>query len=76
MAQFTDRPRLLPREVLDGFKYEIADELGLTAEIAQKGWPEMTTRDTGRIGGRIGGRMVKVLIRRAEQALAQGAKLT
>ncbi len=75
MAQFADRPRLLPEDVLESFKHEIASELGLTSQIQQKGWAEMTTRDAGRIGGHIGGPMVRVLIRRAEQAIAQGARI-
>lgn len=76
MAQFSGRQRLLPPEVLESFKYEIANELGLTEQIQSKGWPEMSTRDCGRVGGRIGGRMVRVMIRFAEQQLANGAVST
>lgn len=63
---------LLPSKVRDRFKYEVAEELGLTAEIEQKGWADMPTRQLGRIGGAIGGNMVRVLIRHAEEALARG----
>lgn len=74
MAQFTNRPKLLPDDVLDRFKYEIADEIGLLNKIESVGWPDMSARDCGRIGGKIGGNMVKVMIRYAEQSLSQGQK--
>lgn len=72
MAQFTNRPKLLPEDVLDRFKYEIADEIGLTSKIESVGWSEMPSRECGRVGGKIGGNMVKVMIRYAEQSLSQG----
>lgn len=62
---------LLPREVLNQFKEEIAQELGLTNKIKQIGWGEMTSRECGQIGGKIGGNMVKVMIRKAQQDLIQ-----
>lgn len=74
MAKFTNGP-LLPHDVRDAFKYEIASELGLLGEIQSRGWGDMPTRECGRVGGRIGGRMVKVMIRFAEEALANGATL-
>lgn len=61
---------LLPQQVRDRFKYEVAEELDLLDSIAQKGWGDMPTRDLGRIGGTIGGNMVRVMIRHAEQQLA------
>lgn len=73
MAQFTPTDRLLPHELLDRFKWEVARQAGLTDQILQHGWPQMSSRDCGHIGGRIGGRMVKVMIRYAEQALADGS---
>lgn len=73
MAQGTRRAALLPDPVRDRFKYEVAGELGLLDDIETTGWADMPTRDLGRIGGVIGGNMVKVLIRRAEGALAAGA---
>ncbi len=74
MAQFTNRPKLLPDDVRDRFKYEIADEIGLLDKIESVGWPDMPTRDCGRIGGKIGGNMVKVMIRYAEQSIARGER--
>jgi hypothetical protein len=41
----------------------------------QAGWPAMTSHTCGRVGGRIGGKMVKVMIKYAEQALADGGAL-
>ncbi len=75
MAQFTPTGRVLPHELLDRFKWEIAAQDGLTEQIVQLGWPGMTSRDCGHIGGRIGGRMVKVMIKHAEQALTDGSAL-
>ncbi|MDP2871054.1 MAG: alpha/beta-type small acid-soluble spore protein [Bacillota bacterium] len=70
MARFSNRPKLLPEEVLDKYKYEVADELGLTPRIQTVGWGDMTSRECGLTGGRIGGRITKVLVRLAEEELA------
>lgn len=75
MAQFTSTGRVLPHELLDRFKWEVATQEGLTEKIVQLGWPTMNSHDCGRIGGRIGGRMVRVMITYAEQALADGGAL-
>jgi small acid-soluble spore protein F (minor alpha/beta-type SASP) len=75
MAQWTKGPSVLPNEVRDKFKYEIASDLGLLDEIEQKGWADMPTRQLGRIGGKIGGNMVKVMIKHAEESLARGDNL-
>ncbi|MCL6559174.1 MAG: alpha/beta-type small acid-soluble spore protein [Firmicutes bacterium] len=75
MAQFFDKDHLLPHSVLDQFKYEIAEELGITPQIDEGYWGELTSRDCGRVGGRIGGNMVKVMIKRAEEGLAQNKNL-
>lgn len=72
MAKWTSGRSLLPNQVRDRFKYEIAGELGLLDDIETKGWADMPTRDLGRIGGSIGGNMVKVMIRQAEEAMARG----
>lgn len=56
----------------DRFKFEIAEELGITLRHGDNG--NMTAREAGRIGGRIGGNMVKVMIRHAEEALARGRR--
>ena len=69
MAKWTDKP-MLPREHLDQFKYEVANELGISLKHGYNG--DITAREAGRIGGRIGGNMVKVMIRMAEQAMAGG----
>lgn len=37
----------------DKWKYEIAEELGLTDKIAQVGWGGLTAKETGKIGGLI-----------------------
>jgi hypothetical protein len=73
MAQFTPPGRVLPHELLDRFKWEIAAQEGLADRIVQIGWPATTSHDCGRTGGRLGGRMVKVMLRQAEQALADGS---
>lgn len=59
---------LLPeaRQALDSFKYEVADELGLSEKIKTKGWENMTSRECGYVGGT----MVKKMIRQAESMLS------
>ncbi len=69
MAKWTNGPAL-PREQLDRFKFEIADDLGIQLNHGYNG--DITAREAGRIGGRIGGNMVKVMIRMAEEAMARG----
>jgi hypothetical protein len=69
MARSNRRTNLVDESLLDQFKYEIADELGLREKIDSQGWPNMTSRECGKIGGKIGGNMVKVMIRNAEQML-------
>ena len=60
---------ILPKSVLEEFKWEVADELGLSNKIKSQGWENMTSRECGYVGGRIGGSMVKAMIRRAEEGL-------
>ncbi len=62
---------ILPQSVLDQFKWEVADELGLSSKIESQGWENMTSRECGHVGGRIGGSMVKSMIRRAKEALKE-----
>jgi len=62
---------LLDARMRDRFKYEVAEDLGLTSAIEAKGWADMPSRELGRIGGTIGGNMVKVMIRNAEADLTQ-----
>lgn len=69
MAKWTQGPAL-DRSMLDRFKFEIADDLGIELRQGYNG--DITTREAGRIGGRIGGKMVRVMVRMAEEALAQG----
>lgn len=66
---------LIDDKLLERFKYEIADDLGLKAKIDTQGWPNMTSRECGRIGGRIGGNMVKIMIRHAQEMMAQDSNL-
>ncbi|MEW6574538.1 MAG: alpha/beta-type small acid-soluble spore protein [Bacillota bacterium] len=75
MAQFFPYDKLLPDSVLDRFKYEVAAELGLSSQIADGYWGEVTAQDCGRVGGKIGGSMVRVMIRHAEEALRRGERL-
>lgn len=60
---------ILPQSVLDQFKWEVADELGLSSKIQSQGWENMTSRECGHVGGRIGGSMVKAMLKRAEESL-------
>ena len=60
---------ILPHSVLEQFKWEVADELGLSPKIQSQGWENMTSRECGHVGGRIGGSMVKTMIRRAKDSL-------
>ncbi len=72
MARSNGSRNLLPNDALDRFKYEVAEELGLTGKIQERGWAEMPTRELGYIGGHIGGNMVRVMIKYAEEALSKG----
>ncbi|NLJ84218.1 MAG: alpha/beta-type small acid-soluble spore protein [Halanaerobiaceae bacterium] len=56
----------LAREALDRFKYEVAGELGLMEKINTRGWGELTTREVGKIGGT----MVKKMIEKVEDEMA------
>ncbi|MHB1126431.1 MAG: small, acid-soluble spore protein, alpha/beta type [Bacillota bacterium] len=75
MAQFANRPMLLPQQAFDHLKYEIASNLGITAETSDGYWGEVTSRDCGRVGGEIGGQMVRIMIQHAEEALSRGTRL-
>lgn len=63
------------RANLDRMKHEVADELGLSGKIRTVGWPNMTSRECGRIGGQLGGRlggqMVKRMIEYAEARMSE-----
>ncbi|WP_066635671.1 alpha/beta-type small acid-soluble spore protein [Desulfolucanica intricata] len=75
MDQFVKQGRLLPHSVLDQFKYEVADEIGVSSQIKDGYWGKISSEDCGRVGGKIGGNMVKVLVKKAEDALANGQKI-
>lgn len=72
MAQWVEG-KVLPRETLDQFKYEVASELGIPLSQGYNG--DLRTHDAGRIGGHIGGRIVRVMIRMAQEQLANGGSL-
>jgi len=71
MTDRADRKRRLlepeAKDALEELKYEVAEELGLRDDIENRGWENMTTRETGKIGGH----MVRRLVRRAEKDLAR-----
>ena len=35
----------------ESLKYEIAEELGLLDKVLDKGWKQLSAKETGRIGG-------------------------
>ena len=41
------------KTIEDVWKYEIADELGLTDKLEKVGWGGLTAKETGKIGGLI-----------------------
>lgn len=53
------------KESLDKFKYEIANEMGITLKDGYNG--NLSSRDAGRIGGN----MVRKLIEQAEKNMAK-----
>lgn len=57
------RKLLLPEaeQVMDQFRDEIAQELGLADKVAQRGWGEMTTRECGMVGGMMVKKMVEMV---------------
>jgi len=58
-------------QVLDRFKYEVANELGIANQIQSQGWENMTTREVGTVGGM----MVKRMLQEAERTLASRGQL-
>lgn len=59
------RKHLLPEasEVMERFKIETAEELGLADKVRQVGWRNMTTKECGMVGGM----MVKKMIEAANK---------
>lgn len=41
------------KTIEDKWKYEIAEELGLTDKLEEVGWGGLTAKETGKIGGLI-----------------------
>lgn len=70
MAEVTNGRSLLPTELRNRFKFEVADSLGIDLKPGYNG--DMTARNAGAIGGKIGGNMVRVMIRFAEEAMREG----
>jgi len=69
------RNKIMSEDVLDQFKYEIADQLGIRQKIENEGWSNMTTQEVGKIGGKMGGAMVKVMIKNAEKYMMENGHL-
>ncbi|MGI6555007.1 MAG: small, acid-soluble spore protein, alpha/beta type [Bacillota bacterium] len=55
-------------EQLDELKQEVAEELGLDDDIKKRGWENMTTRETGKIGGN----MVKKMVEEQKKDMTRG----
>ena len=66
MANTNSNKKLVPEamDALDKFKYEVANEVGVTLKDGYNG--NLSSRDAGRIGGN----MVKKLIQQAESNMA------
>ena len=66
MANSNSNKKLVPEamDALDKFKYEVANEVGVTLKDGYNG--NLSSRDAGRIGGN----MVKKLIQQAESNMA------
>ncbi|MEW6574535.1 MAG: alpha/beta-type small acid-soluble spore protein [Bacillota bacterium] len=64
------RKNLIPEAepALDRFKYEVAEDLGLSDKVNRVGWGDMTSRECGLVGGN----MVKRMIRYAEEQMPKG----
>jgi small acid-soluble spore protein F (minor alpha/beta-type SASP) len=51
-AKLKAKKELSPTEKeREKIKYEIAEELGLSSKVLEKGWSGLTAEETGRIGG-------------------------
>jgi len=73
MARRRRRRAVVPGadQVLDRFKYEVANELGIMNQIQTQGWDNMTTREVGQVGGQ----MVKKMLQEAERTLSNRGQL-
>lgn len=59
--------KVLSPKVLDAFKFEVAQDLGIPLQRGYNG--DLRAKDAGTIGGHIGGPMVRLMIRYAESSL-------
>ncbi|WP_246451786.1 alpha/beta-type small acid-soluble spore protein [Alkalicella caledoniensis] len=61
MASRRRRQYALPEaaQVMERFKYETAEELGLADKVRQVGWENMTTRECGMVGGMMVKKMIE-----------------
>lgn len=48
-------------QVMERFKHETAQELGLADKVAQRGWGDMTTRECGMVGGMMVKKMIQMV---------------
>jgi len=62
MAKYKKKPeKMTPREKqLEALKYEVAEELGFGEKLKDKGWENMTARETGRVGGQMSRKLRQV----------------
>ncbi|MDR3270765.1 MAG: small, acid-soluble spore protein, alpha/beta type [Peptococcaceae bacterium] len=56
---------------LEPLKLEISAELGLIAQIEEKGWNSLSARDAGRIGGLMAQRRRREIVKQPEQPQPQ-----
>lgn len=56
-------------QAMEQFKYEVANELGVSAGIDNGYWGNLSSRDCGAVGGHMVRRMIEI----AEQQLANSA---
>ncbi len=55
------------RDALRSLKFEVAEDLGLQDDIAERGFANMTTHEVGELGGH----MVRRLVARGRDAMAR-----
>ncbi len=51
VGELSKEERKLKKAFDEKMKYEIAEELGLTSKVTEKGWRGLSARETGQIGG-------------------------
>ncbi|SHJ72907.1 Small, acid-soluble spore protein, alpha/beta type [Anaerobranca californiensis DSM 14826] len=57
------KKHLIPEasSVMERFKYETAQELGLADKVRQVGWKNMTSRECGMVGGMMVKKMIAAM---------------